>query len=119
MQIAIAVEPSNEMLDNLSKSFNTVFAFSINPPVIKKRNIIYRELIENVDQIPEVGFICVEEAGIVHIPAFQTIFQHHKPTLMIRSGEYPSKKIARWLNEHVRYEMVDIAKHHQLWKIKQ
>jgi hypothetical protein len=119
MQTAIAVETSDDLLNDLSKTFSTVFVFSVNPPGIKKRNIIYRELVENVDQIPEVGFICVGVEGIVHIPALQTIFQHHKPTLMIRSGEYPSKKISRWLNEHVRYEMVDIAKHHQLWKIKQ
>ena len=118
-QTAIALEASPEMLESLSTAFNTVFVFSVNPPSVKRRNIIYRELVADIEQIPEVGLVYAEEGGIVHLPTLQSVFQHHKPTLMIGSGEYIHKKIARWLGEHVRYEMVDIAKRWQLWKLKQ
>lgn len=118
-QTAIALEASSEMLESLSKAFNTVFVFAVNPPSVKKRNLIYRELVADIDQIPEVGLIYAEAGGIEHLATLLTVFQHHKPTLMIASGEYLHKKAARWLNEHVRYEMVDITKHWQLWKLKQ
>lgn len=118
-QTAIALESSPDMLESLSEVFNTVFVFAINPPTVKKRNIIYRELVSEVDQIPEVGLVYAEAEGIDHLPTLQTIFQHHKPTLMIGSGEYVHKKMSRWLNEHVRYEMVELAKRWQLWKLKQ
>jgi|Laugresbdmm110sd_1035091.scaffolds.fasta_scaffold21756_2 hypothetical protein len=118
-QTAIAVEASDDMLIPLSAAFGTVFAFSVTVPLVKKKNIVYREQISDIGLMPESGLIYVEPAGLRHLPEFRSIFQHHKPTLMIWSGEHLDKKITRWIVDQAHYELVDLAKRHQLWKFKQ
>jgi len=116
---AIAVEASDEMLSSLSTAFNTVFAFSVNVPTTKKKNIVYREQITDIGLIPESGLLYMGPNGLVHLPEFRSIFQHHKPTLMIQIGEHLDRKTARWIADQAHYELVDLAKRWQLWKFKQ
>jgi hypothetical protein len=119
VQTAVALEPSDDMLIPLSLAFGSVFVFSVTPTTIKKRNIVYREEISDISLIPEVGLFYTTSAGLMHLAHFRSIFQHHKPTLMIQTGEHIDRKLARWFVDHLHYELVDLAKHHQLWKLKQ
>ena len=92
---AIALEPDGDTLNTLTEVFGTVFSFSVIPPAIKKRNIVYRETVENTDSIPEVGMIFVEVDGLLHLPAFKPTLKNYQPTIVINSGEYVTKKISK------------------------
>jgi hypothetical protein len=116
---AVALEPDEGMIDSCSRAFGTVFVFSVTPPTVKMKNLVYREVVENIESIPEVGVIFSSIDGLIHLSAFQSVFQHHKPALVIKTGEVINNKIARWLLDYMHYEVALAAKNWQLWKAKQ
>jgi hypothetical protein len=116
---AIALEPNGDTLNMLTEVFGTVFSFSVIAPDVKKRNMIYRETVEDTSSIPEVGMIFVELDGLLHLPAFRSTLKNNQPTILINSGEYVTKKISKWLSDEMHYGLVDLAKSWQVWKYKQ
>lgn len=114
---AIAVNSNAEMLISLSEIFRTVFIYAAEPPETKRKNIIYREEIIDLNRLPEITFIHIPEDEVKCLALFQRVIEKHQAVVMISSPEGINKKYAKLLTD-IRYSVDSWSKHFQIWKLK-
>jgi hypothetical protein len=113
---AICIEASDATVSDIADYFPNVFVFSNEDSVVKKKNIIYRESIEDLNKLPEVRFIYIGGESVHSITKLKTFIEQYQAVLVIGTGEWLNKKHARSLAE-IRYKIIDKSKHWQLWTL--
>jgi hypothetical protein len=104
-------------LEELLDSFDTVFVVGNNPPIIKKRNLIYRENYDDIHTLTDVDIIIVDFDHSNFIPELTQVWRRTNPAIVVQGPELISKDIQKILKSD-HYNIVDVAKGYYLWKNK-
>lgn len=111
----VMLEPSSEMLVEMSLHFDNVFVFTEKQPSVKKKNIIYRQGFENFDSLPDVSLLYVGKDSIDKLLNCQNLLLKSRNFVMIESADELGKKLKR-LFSSASYELTEISKKWQMWK---
>ena len=98
-------------------SFDTVFVVSSNPPIIKKRNLIYRENYNDIHTLTDVDIIIVDFDHSNFIPELTQVWRRTGPAIVVQGPDLISKDIQKILKSD-HYNIVEVAKGYYLWKNK-
>jgi hypothetical protein len=109
------IEPTPEFLEEMSEQFDTIFVFSEQPPLIRKRNIIYRLDYNDTAIASDISMIHITTEHLDKLSNCLVLINKSKPAIMIDNPNPLGKKSTRWL-ENVSYEIKELAKHWQMWK---
>lgn len=104
-------------LEELLDSFNTVFVVSDSPPIIKTRNLIYRENYDSIHMLTDVDIIMIDFDQSNFIPELTQVWRRTNPAIVVQGPDLISKDIQKILKSD-HYNIVDIAKGYYLWKNK-
>ena len=104
-------------LEELLDSFNTVFVVSNDPPIIKKRNLIYRENYDDIHTLTDVDIIMIDFDQSNFIPELTQVWRRTGPAIVVQGPDLISKDIQKILKSD-HYNIVDVAKGYYLWKNK-
>lgn len=105
-------------LSELTEIFENVFLhIEISKNVFKKKNIIFIEDIDNPIEIPLLSMIFIDAEYLGKIGSLRLLMNKYSPVIMIGSGEFIEKTYSKFLNDH-RYEIVELFKDYQIWKMK-
>ena len=104
-------------LEELLDSFDTVFVVSSNPPIIKKRNLIYRENYNDIHTLTDVDIIIVDFDHNNFIPELTQVWRRTNPAIVVQGPDLISKDIQKILKSD-HYNIVEVAKGYYLWKNK-
>ena len=104
-------------LEELLDSFDTVFVVSSNPPIIKKRNLIYRENYNDIHTLTDVDIIIVDFDHSNFIPELTQVWRRTNPAIVVQGPDLISKDIQKILKSD-HYNIVEVAKGYYLWKNK-
>jgi hypothetical protein len=111
----VMLEPSKEMLDEMSMHFQNVFVFTDSAPEIKKKNIIYRSGFENFESLPDVSLLYVGGDSVDKLLNCQSLLLKSRNFVMIGTADELGKKIKR-LFSSAAYEVTEVSKKWQMWK---
>lgn len=114
---AVAIDPDIEAVEALSTIFQSVFVYTENDHVIKKRNIIYRQELDDLTKLPDISMIYIGMDAIKYLSRFNGIIEKYKALIVIPHDEHLEKSTTKWLTE-IRYEIIYLAKRLQIWKYK-
>lgn len=112
---AVAIDPDAEVIEAMSTIFKSVFVYTKKEHTIKKRNIIYRQELVDLTKLPDISMIFIDIDAVEHMSKFSVIVEKYKSLIVIPYSEHLEKKYSRWLTS-VRYEIIYLAKHLQIWK---
>jgi hypothetical protein len=115
----VAINPDSETLDSISDNFQTVFVYTSTPPLIKKKNIVYREEIHDLFDLPDVCLILSDMEMSKTLIYMKELIRRNKPLIVVHSGEFVHKRIFKWLNEEVHYDLTELSKNWQCWTLRQ
>ncbi len=111
----VMIEPSSEMLAEMSLHFENVFVFTENQPMVKKKNIIYRQGFEDFNSLPDISLLYVGRNSMDKLLNCQNLLLKSRNFVMIESAEELGKKLKR-LFVGASYELTEISKKWQMWK---
>lgn len=111
----VMLEPSEEMLVEMSIYFENVFVFTELEKNIKKKNIIYREGFENFDTLPNISLLYVGKDGMDKLLNCQSLLLKFRNFVVIETPDELGKKIKRLFGS-CAYEITEVAKRWQMWK---
>jgi hypothetical protein len=114
----VALNPDSELLESISDNFQTVFVYVNTPPVVKKRNIVYREEIHTLFDLPDVCLIVVDDEMSKTLIYMRELIKRNKPLVVVQSGEILHKRIFKWMNDEVHYDLTELAKKWQCWTFR-
>jgi len=104
-------------LEELLDSFDTVFVVGSNPPIIKKRNLIYRENYDGIHMLTDVDIIIVDFDHSNFIPELTQVWRRTGPAIVVQGPDLISKDIQKILKSD-HYNIVEVTKGYYLWKNK-
>jgi hypothetical protein len=104
-------------LDDLLETFTTVFVLLPFDSTIKRRNLVYRQGLDNIEAMVDIDAIFIERRSIKVIKTLYPIWQRWKPTLFIEGEEIISKEDTKPLTLS-NYRLIDTQKGLQVWKIQ-
>ena len=104
-------------LEEILDSFDTVFVVSSNPPIIKKRNLIYRENYNDIHMLTDIDIIIVDFDHSDFISELTQVWRRTNPAIVVPGPELISKDIQKILKSD-HYNIVEVAKGYYLWKNK-
>ena len=104
-------------LGELLDSFDTVFVITNSPPIIKKRNLIYRENYNDIHTLTDVDIIIVDFDHSNFISELTQVWRRTNPAIVVQGPDLISKDIQKILKSD-HYNIVEVAKGYYLWKNK-
>ena len=104
-------------LEELLDSFDTVFVVISNPPIIKKRNLIYRENYNDIHTLTDVDIIIVDFDHNNFIPELTQVWRRTNPAIVVQGPDLISKDIQKMLKSD-HYNIVEVVYGYYLWKNK-
>ena len=104
-------------LGELLDSFDTVFVITNSPPIIKKRNLIYRENYNDIHTLTDVDIIIVDFDHSNFISELTQVWRRTNPAIVVQGPDLISKDIQKMLKSD-HYNIVEVAKGYYLWKNK-
>jgi|LauGreDrversion4_2_1035121.scaffolds.fasta_scaffold517126_2 hypothetical protein len=104
-------------LEELLDSFDTIFVVANSPPLIKKRNLIYRENYDDIHTLTDVDIIMVDFDHSNFIPELTQVWRRTGPAIVVQGPDLISKDIQKILKSD-HYNIVEVAKGYYLWKNK-
>ena len=104
-------------LEELLDSFDTVFVVSSNPPIIKKRNLIYRENYNDIHTLTDVDIIIVDFDHSNFISELTQVWRRTNPAIVVQGPDLISKDIQKMLKSD-HYNIVEVVYGYYLWKNK-
>jgi ubiquinone biosynthesis protein Coq4 len=114
---AVAIDPDIEAVEALSAIFQSVFVYTEKEHIIKKRNIIYRQELDDLTKLPDISMIYIGMDAIEYLSRFNGIIEKYKSLIVIPHDEHLDKTHTKWLTA-IRYEIIYLAKRLQIWKYK-
>jgi len=104
-------------LDDLLETFTTVFVLLPFDSTIKRKNLVYRQGLDDIEAIVDIDAIFIERRSIKIIKTLYPIWQRWKPTLFIEGEDPVLKDDAKPLTTF-KYRLIDTQKGLQVWKIQ-
>ena len=104
-------------LGELLDSFDTVFVITNSPPIIKKRNLIYRENYNDIHTLTDVDIIIVDFDHSNFISELTQVWRRTNPAIVVQGPDLISKDIQKMLKSD-HYNIVEVVYGYYLWKNK-
>lgn len=111
----ICISPSDQLIDDMSMYYSSVFVLIDRDPIIKRKNVIYRNSIDGLNKLPDIKFLYFGEEAINQIHKLQSLINQYSAFVIIQSGEWLDKKTSKSLTGNY-YEITEKHKNWQLWK---
>jgi len=87
------------------------------PPIIKKRNLIYRENYVDIHTLTDVDIIIVDFDHSNFIPELTQVWRRTNPAIVVQGPDLISKDVQKILKSD-HYNIVEVTKGFYLWKNK-
>ena len=104
-------------LAELVDSFDTVFVVSSNPPIVKTRNLIYRENYDGIHLLTDIDIIIIDFDHGNFIPELTQVWRRTNPAIVVQGPDLISKDIQKMLKSD-HYNIVEVVYGYYLWKNK-
>jgi hypothetical protein len=75
------------ILDQIVEIYDTVFVVSALPPVIKAKNLIYKENFVKLDHLQDMSSIFVDIDQLDHLDKVEVIWRKHNSKLFVEGGD--------------------------------
>jgi hypothetical protein len=75
------------ILDQIVEIYDTVFVVSALPPVIKAKNLIYKEHFVKLDHLQDMTSIFVDIDQLDHLDKVEVIWRKHNSKLFVEGGD--------------------------------
>ena len=75
------------ILDQIVEIYDTVFVVSALPPVIKAKNLIYKENFVKLDHLQDMTSIFVDIDQLDHLDKVEVIWRKHNSKLFVEGGD--------------------------------
>jgi len=103
-------------LNNSHEAFNSLFVLS-DEQQVKKKNIIYREDLNNINLLPDIDFVIVDIKYFELIKNISSVLRKNKCFLMTEGTEPPHKEIYKFLKNE-QYYVTWVDKKFCFWEPK-
>lgn len=97
-----------------AEGFNSVFILKTNQPLVKGKNIIYRENFKEISIITDIDFAFVDTDQLDKIDEIENLLNKCRPIIMINSGEFIDPNFSKKLRL-MGYDIVELLKDYQIW----
>lgn len=117
-QTALVIGNAFGHLEDLLGIFDTVFVIADHPPAIKARNLVYREMFDQFEQLSDIHFMFYDRNTIEMFRSSMGIWNRNKPVVIIEGHDV----IGRDLSGHLytnSYNAVHQEEEYHVWKMKQ
>lgn len=104
-------------LDTVSDMFNTVFILLAEDTTFRKRNVVYRDTFDDISIFPNVSLLLIDKDHVKNLERLKSVITRFCPLIYIGDGEFIDKEYSKMLAKH-RYEIVELFKDYQIWKLK-
>lgn len=112
----VVYAPTQELLENFARAFESVFVFGADKSLLRSKNIIYRSGSE-MNNLPEIRMIQVDENGYKFLLDNLSFLRISRCDLMIMTRELPSELLMKEIMAQA-YHLYQQEKRWQLWKVK-
>ena len=104
-------------LSTLLEICNNVFSLNSVDSGVRSRNLIYRENFNDTQLYPEIQAVFVDRKHIYELVHVKQILVRYAPSILIDGENFISKE-ERQLIGSIGYNVIDISKGIQTWKIQ-
>jgi acetolactate synthase small subunit len=104
-------------LEKISETFSSVFVINGEFGTIRKKNIIYRENFENLENIAEIDFVFIDKNRIDDLYELRNFLRRNQPYVLTEAHEAIKKEHTKFFRGF-QYQVVDINKKFYIWKNK-
>lgn len=104
-------------LEKISEIFNSVFVVNGEFGTVRKKNIIYRENFENLENISEIDFVFIDKNRIDDLYELRSFLKRTHPYVLTEDHDSIKKEHTKFFREF-QYQVEDIAKGYYVWKNK-
>jgi len=74
-------------LDFIINIYNTVFVIDKTLPLVKAKNLVYREDLTNLNNLAEIGAIFFDLSSIDQLELFESVWQRNKSNIIIEGND--------------------------------
>lgn len=112
---AVVLGNAMDNVGSLCELFSTVFIINGQIENFRKKNIIYRENFEGLENISEIDFVFVDKSRIDDIYELRNLIKRQQPYVLTEDTSAIRKEHTKFFREY-QYQVVDIAKRFYIWK---
>ena len=84
-------------LENILEVYNTVFVIDENPPIVKSKNLVYRENYQYLNTITEVSCIFFDLNKVDQFEFVKEFWQRNNSLIIIEGGEPLGREFSKLL----------------------
>jgi len=105
-------------LEELCDNFPSVFIIStlINP--IKRKNLIYKENFEGIENVPDLDIIFIDRNQDINVEKLKPILLRYRPTLFVEGDEIFGRTEYKFLKQF-SFSVVERFGLYHIWKFHQ
>lgn len=102
-------------IDNLCELFSSIFIINGTIEGLRRKNIIYRENFQDLENIPEIDFVFVDRSRIDDIYELRSLIKRQQPYVLTEDTLAIQKAHTKFFREY-QYQVVEITKNFYIWK---
>jgi DNA primase large subunit len=116
---AVTIGENSELVAEISKIFRTVFVYLDKNKIVKAKNVIYREKLENGEKLAELEAVFLVDNELAnHIRDLHSTIMSQKPAIIVFANELPSESICKWIGGELGYNITHEEKKMYVWTRK-
>lgn len=92
---ALVVGNAFGLLDEILGIFNTVFVISDEPPLVKSKNLVFRENFNNLTNITDVGAIFFDLSQLHQLENLQNFWSRNNSKVLIEGNEVIEREFSK------------------------
>ena len=116
-ETAIVIGHGFGYLEQIIEIYNTVFVIGGQPPLLKSKNLIYRENFNKISQIPEVGAIFFDLSEVHRFEEVLLGWQGNRAIIVIEGNEPIDRTLSKFLYNSF-YECTGLHGFFHIWELK-
>lgn len=102
-------------IEDICKTFKTVFISNDVRPEFKAKNLIFRENLENLGGLGEISVIFVDRNVVEKLKFTVPLLYQQNPYIIIEGGTTIDRELSKDLYEHSYRSIAELEIHH-VWK---
>jgi len=104
-------------LEDLLESTDTIFIVYPKEPLIKAKNLIYRENLETIHTLYDIDFVLIDADQTNLVRELIPLWKRNRCLLIIEGDPSNSSEQVKFLRKE-RFQVVDYTKKYHIWKIQ-
>jgi hypothetical protein len=111
---ALLIGPVFEVYRDLLDFLSTMFVVGGEPPPVKAKNLVFREDLHGVNELPDIDFIFIHYTRSVDIPKLQISILKNHPVIFVYGSEEWHRDEFKFLIG-LGYTLIDLQPTLQRW----